>query len=189
MPYVPDVPVRQVCQGAHLTESELTCHHTSHNRLDAPSASVFVLLYQLLRQYVCYCTSTARKRSACSASAGGSAAGMVAVGVMCERCARFETRRGTRYSRSLRRLRCCMSTCIRQHTSAYVSIRQHRDIRGSSEDCAAACQPAYFSIRQHTSAYVSIRQDTSAYVRTRQHTSGYVRIRQDASGYVCCMST
>ena len=57
---------------------------------------------------------------------------------------------------------------------AYVSIRQHTS--------------AYVSIR-HTSAYVSIRhsirQDTSGYVRIRQDTSGYVRIRQDTSGYVC----
>ncbi len=36
------------------------------------------------------------------------------------------------------------SPCIRQHTSAYVSIRQHTS--------------AYVSIRQHTSAYISIRQ-------------------------------
>jgi hypothetical protein len=35
------------------------------------------------------------------------------------------------------------SSCIRQHTSAYVSIRQHTS--------------AHVSIRQHTSAYVSIR--------------------------------
>jgi hypothetical protein len=41
-------------------------------------------------------------------------------------------------------------TCMRQHTSAYVSIRQHTS--------------AYVSIRQHTSAYVSIRGHTWAYV-------------------------
>jgi hypothetical protein len=39
-------------------------------------------------------------------------------------------------------------SCIRQHTSAYVSRLQHTS--------------AYVSIRQHTSAYVSIRQHTSA---------------------------
>jgi hypothetical protein len=39
----------------------------------------------------------------------------------------------------------------RQHTSAYVSIRQHTSVR-----------------RQHTSAYVSIRQLTSACVSIRQ---------------------
>jgi hypothetical protein len=44
-------------------------------------------------------------------------------------------------------------SCIRQHTSAYVSIRQYTS--------------AYVSIRQHTSAYVSIRQHTSAYVSMR----------------------
>ncbi len=42
------------------------------------------------------------------------------------------------------------SDCIRQHTSAYVSIRQHT--------------PAYVSIRQHTSVYVSVHQHTSVYV-------------------------
>ncbi len=35
-------------------------------------------------------------------------------------------------------------TCVRQHTSAYVSIRQHTS--------------AYVSTRQHTSAYVSIQR-------------------------------
>jgi hypothetical protein len=44
------------------------------------------------------------------------------------------------------------------------------------------CQPAYVSIRQHTSqhtsAHVSIRQHTSAYVSIRQHTSAYVSIRK-----------
>jgi hypothetical protein len=46
---------------------------------------------------------------------------------------------------------CRLRSVIRQHTSAYVSIRQR-------------------SIRQHTSAYVSIRQHTSAYIRIGQHT-------------------
>ena len=47
----------------------------------------------------------------------------------------------------------------RQHTPAYVSIRQHT-------------QP--ISIRQHTpaSAYASLRQHTPAYVSIRQHTLG-----------------
>ncbi len=40
-------------------------------------------------------------------------------------------------------------TCIRQHTSAYVSIRQH------TSDASA-----YVSIRQHASAYISIHQHT-----------------------------
>ncbi len=39
-------------------------------------------------------------------------------------------------------------SCIRQHTSAYVSIRQHTS--------------AFVSIRQRTSAYVSMRQHASA---------------------------
>jgi hypothetical protein len=43
---------------------------------------------------------------------------------------------------------------IRQHTSAYVSIRHIY---------TPLHPPAYVSIRQHTSAYASIRQHTSAY--------------------------
>jgi hypothetical protein len=96
------------------------------------------------------------------------------------------------------------SLCIRQHTSAYVSIRETE---------------AYVSIRQHTSAYVSIPETealgqphlqrqalplfkgmrhymskltayTSAYVSIRQHTSAYVSIRQrhymsKLTAYIC----
>jgi hypothetical protein len=73
---------------------------------------------------------------------------------------------------------------IRQHTSAYVSIR--------GAEGYLSIVP-YVSIRQHTSAYVSIRQRTSAYgapkatyqqcltsayVSIRQHTSAYVSVRQ-----------
>jgi hypothetical protein len=60
-----------------------------------------------------------------------------------------------------------VSAYVRQHSSAYVSIRQRRD-RG----------PTCSSIRQHTSAYVSIY---AAYVSIRQHTSAYVSIRQHTS--------
>jgi hypothetical protein len=70
------------------------------------------------------------------------------------------------------------ASCIRQHTSAYVSIR-HVDIVWLVRD--ASC------IRQHMSAYVSIRQLTSAYVNIHhdcvmltllgQHTSAYASIR------------
>jgi hypothetical protein len=68
---------------------------------------------------------------------------------------------------------------MRQHTSAYVSIRQHTSSNAVSlyqvfagEGAAGALNsafiaPAYVSIRQHTSAYVSIRQHTSAYVSIR----------------------
>jgi hypothetical protein len=79
---------------------------------------------------------------------------------------------------------------IRQHTSAYVSIRQRlRQERAPLPHASAAAAgsapapPAYVSIRQHTSAYVSIRQHTSAYVSIRQHTSAYVSIRQHTSAY------
>jgi hypothetical protein len=60
-----------------------------------------------------------------------------------------------------------------QHTSAYVSIRQH----------ASKClrKPPQAPCLQHTSAYVSMRQHTSAYVSIRQHTSAYVSIRHKAS--------
>ncbi len=96
---------------------------------------------------------------------------------------------------------------IRQHTSAYVSIRQqalpaHKlVVLKYYETCCppdvfqwrlcrrgnAAYRPhtsAYVSMRQHTSAYVSIRQHTSAYVSIRQHTSACVRICQHTSAYV-----
>ncbi len=55
------------------------------------------------------------------------------------------------------RMRC--ETCIRQHTSAYVSIRQH-----TLADRAALLQVVHaHAVRDlHTSAYVSIRQHTSA---------------------------
>jgi hypothetical protein len=57
------------------------------------------------------------------------------------------------------------TSAIRQHTSAYVSIRlPHRCARQK------AGTSAYVSIRQHTSAYVCIRQQTSADVSIRQHT-------------------
>jgi hypothetical protein len=112
-------------------------------------------------------------------------------------------------------------TCIRQHT-AYVSIRQHTSayvsIRQavSSDTCIRRHTSAY-GIRKYTSAYVSMRQavgatplpsismeqralyirPTSAYVRIRPHTSAYVAvesrdtsalayvsIRQQTSAYV-----
>ncbi len=65
---------------------------------------------------------------------------------------------------------------MRQHTSAYVSIR-----RTSHKTCTPF---ASASIRPHTSAYVSIRQHTSAYVSIRQHTSAYVSIRLHMPAYV-----
>ncbi len=47
---------------------------------------------------------------------------------------------------------------MRQHTSAYVSIRQRRrSFRWYSDTSMLIC-----SMRQHTSAYISIRQHTSA---------------------------
>jgi hypothetical protein len=99
---------------------------------------------------------------------------------------------------------------IRQHTSAYVSIRSRRS---TPPACQSIASPkylsAYVSIRQHTSAYAqggphrlhaslsprrSTCQHTSAYVSARQHTSevpsdhsraldvpAYVSIRQHTS--------
>jgi hypothetical protein len=58
-------------------------------------------------------------------------------------------------------------TCIRPHTSAYVSIRQHTSC---SRCTCSLCSLSLTCIRQHTSAYVSIRQHTSAYVSIRQNT-------------------
>jgi hypothetical protein len=57
-----------------------------------------------------------------------------------------------------------LNTCVRQHTSAYVSIRQH-----TPYSAAASLNTCV----RHTSVYVSIRQHTSAYVSIRQHTSAY----------------
>jgi hypothetical protein len=74
---------------------------------------------------------------------------------------------------------CPVLVSIRQHTSAYVSIRQPSAYVSIRQHTSA-----YVSIRQHTSAYVSIRQHTSAYVSIRQHTSAYVSIRQHTSAYV-----
>jgi hypothetical protein len=52
--------------------------------------------------------------------------------------------------------------CIRQHASAYVSIRQHTS-------WGRLPRRILFSpLRLHTSAYVSIRQHTSAYVSKRR---------------------
>jgi hypothetical protein len=78
--------------------------------------------------------------------------------------------------------------CIRQHTSASVSIRHTR--LACAPHCGCCClaranSPSAFpNCRQHTPAYVSIRQQTSAYVSRRQHTSAYVSIRQHTSAYV-----
>jgi hypothetical protein len=60
---------------------------------------------------------------------------------------------------------------MRQHTSAYVGIRQHERL----EDLRVRRWPADACVRQHTSAYVSIRQRTSAYVSIR--TSVYTHLR------------
>ncbi len=61
---------------------------------------------------------------------------------------------------------------IRQHTSAYISIRQQASRTRRKLWCAprqrAVAPTAYVSIRQHTSAYASIRQRTSAYVSVRR---------------------
>ena len=103
-------------------------------------------------------------------------------------------------------------SCIRQHhlehTSAYVSIREHTS--GVPGWDGAAYVSITSSIRQHTSAYVSIRQDyldgmeleefevhllstrilfaeeAKARVAGRPaapHTSAYVSIRQHTSAY------
>jgi hypothetical protein len=92
----------------------------------------------------------------------------------------------------------CRKRGPRQHTSAYVSIRQHtyvevfptlaRDLQTERDTSAYVSIRMYRcsrllpetcrqrGIRQHTSAYVSIRQHTSAYVRIRQYT--YVEVFQ-----------
>jgi hypothetical protein len=96
----------------------------------------------------------------------------------------------------------CWCPSIRQHTSAYVSIRQHTCVtctllvpQHTSAHANVRQHPsASISIHQHTSAYVSIRScpppccapcmpRTSAYVSIRQHTSAYASIRQHTSAY------
>jgi hypothetical protein len=57
----------------------------------------------------------------------------------------------------------CLGTCIRQHTSAYVSMRQHMlqaqqlaDVDADLDACRGTCvKAAYVSIRQHASAYAA----------------------------------
>ncbi len=83
---------------------------------------------------------------------------------------------------------------IRQHTSAYVSIR--RQTRGRGEQGSQGATYLHVSIRQQTAEYVSIRQHTSAYVSRRGGERGaqgsegatylrtYVSIRQHTSAYV-----
>jgi hypothetical protein len=80
---------------------------------------------------------------------------------------------------------------IRQHTPAYVSIRQHTcGGLGTTLD-------GQMSIRQHTPAYVSICQHTSNIrialqyapknrLHAQQHTSAYVRIRQHTDCPAVC---
>jgi hypothetical protein len=72
--------------------------------------------------------------------------------------------------------------CIRQHTSAYVSIRQHTSayvsIRQQVEmHLQQVVVAVKHCIRQHTSAYVSIRQHTSAYVSRSRCTSSRLWLR------------
>jgi hypothetical protein len=50
---------------------------------------------------------------------------------------------------------------VRQHTSAYVSIRQALVAAAAVARELVVEPEAYVSVRQHTSAYVSIRQHTS----------------------------
>jgi hypothetical protein len=70
--------------------------------------------------------------------------------------------------------------CIRQHTSAYVSIRRHRGAFALAASRTPVHTSAYVSVRQHTSAYRSVCSRrfayTCAYVSIRQRTSAYVGI-------------
>ena len=77
--------------------------------------------------------------------------------------------------------------CIRQHTSAYVSIRQHTNLLGKLGSLRHDLDVEGKDEREvlHTSAYVSIRQHTSAYVSIRQHTSAYVNIEPGVSRALC----
>jgi hypothetical protein len=57
---------------------------------------------------------------------------------------------------------------FREHTSVWVSIRQHRKYLGGDDERGGVIPCPKISIRPYTSAYVSIRPHTSAYVSTRQ---------------------
>ncbi len=80
-----------------------------------------------------------------------------------------------------------MLRLLPQHTSAYVSIRQHTGASLSGTGSTAHAVPAssvYVSIRQHTGAGLSgtgsaehAAPASSAYVSIRQHTSAYVSLR------------
>ena len=77
----------------------------------------------------------------------------------------------------------CANVSVRQHTSAYVSVRQLTRCAASRTAGWKPSTCAYSSIRQHTSAYVSsIRTAARAEYPPgdviRQHTSAYVSIRQ-----------
>jgi hypothetical protein len=78
---------------------------------------------------------------------------------------------------------------LRQHTSAYARIRQHTRLSQQPawlvrrKQCSIATS-AYVSIRQHTSSYVIIRQQTPACVSICQHTPAYARTRQHTSAHV-----
>ncbi len=95
------------------------------------------------------------------------------------RCVRSQTTQATQT--------CLVS--IRQHTSAYVNIRQHTLYESSDLSDTDVSH-----IRQHTSADVSIRQHTlyessdssdTGVSCIRQHTSAYVGIRQHMMMMLC----
>jgi hypothetical protein len=78
-------------------------------------------------------------------------------------------------------LGCLVLALLSQHTSAYVSIRQHT--------CWDLGCLVLALLSQHTSAYVSIRQHTSAYlvgsrVLLSIAQSAYVSVRQNTSAYL-----
>jgi hypothetical protein len=99
---------------------------------------------------------------------------------------------------------CCEScrrqqrSTLRQHTSAYASIRQHTYIAPAAGHVVASNDRLCVSIRQHTPAYTSIRQHTymapgaghvvasndRLCVSMCQHTSAYASIHQHTSAYV-----
>jgi hypothetical protein len=97
------------------------------------------------------CGRCASMAAACSISISSvtlSRLSMTGTAYVSIRQRRWSIRRYAAYAPPLHLFRAALTLvddryCIRQHTSAYVSIRQHTS--------------AYVSIRQHTSAYVSIR--------------------------------
>jgi hypothetical protein len=76
-----------------------------------------------------------------------------------------------------------VAVSIRQHTSAYVSMKlrltpAYVSMKLSLTPACVSMKLSLTPQKLSLSTYVSIRQHTSAYVSIRQHTSAYISVRQ-----------